>query len=120
MFMRRLTLVLALTAGALATTALADQEVSHPFDTTTPSRGVRRVVFDIPAGELHIRNGAGGAVGLHGSVRRNYDGYRRRDENQRVVDDTAPEVVIKGDEAVIRRRFGSKAIGWSARNKSFF
>jgi len=118
--MRRLTLVFALTTGALALAALADHEVTHPFGTTTPSRGVRRVVLDIPAGEFHIRNGVGGAVGIHGLVRRSYDSYRRRDENQRIVDDTTPEIVIKGDEVVIRRRFSSSATGWSARNKSVF
>jgi hypothetical protein len=118
--MRRLTLGLALAAGALATAALADSEATHSFDTATPLKGVRRVVLDIPAGEFRIRNGAGNAVGLHGRVRRSYDGYRRQDDNQRIVDDITPEVVISGDKAVIRRRFGPNARGWSARNKSVF
>ena len=118
--MRRLTLVVALAAGAMTTAALADQEVMHPFDTSTPLRGVRRVVLDIPAGEFHFRNGAGNALALHGDVRRDYDGWTRRDKNQRIVDDIMPEVVIKGDQALIRRRFGANADGWSARNKSIF
>ncbi len=119
--MRRLTLgVMALAAGTLATAALADQEVTHPFQTTAPLHGLRRIVIDIPAGEFHIRNGGGDTVALHGAVRRSYDGYRRREENQRVVDDVNPEVVTKGDEVVIRRRFGPNARGWSARNRSEF
>jgi hypothetical protein len=118
--MRRLTLVFALATGALATTVLADSEVTHPFDTATPLNGVRRVVLDIPAGEFRIRNGAANTVGLHGKVRRSFDGYRRHDDNQRIVDDITPEVVISGGKAVIRRRFGPNARGWSARNKSVF
>jgi hypothetical protein len=118
--MRRLTLVLAIAAGALAPAALADYSVSHTFDSTTPLHGVRRVVVEIPAGEVHIQNGAGGSIALHGTVRREYDGYRRRESNQRIVDDIAPEVVMKGDQAVIRRRFGPKARGWMARNKAIF
>jgi len=118
--MRGLTLLVALAAGTLATAALADQEVTHSFDSSTPLRGVRRVVLDIPAGEFRFRNGAGNALGLHGNVRREFDGYTRREKNQRIVDDITPEVVIKGDQAVIRRRFGANADGWSARNKSVF
>lgn len=118
--MRRLTLVVALAAGAMATAALADQEVSHPFASSTPLQGVRRVVLDIPAGEFHFSNGASNALVVRGSVRRDYDGWTRRDKNQSIVDDIAPEVVIKGDRAIIRRRFGANATGWSARNKSNF
>jgi hypothetical protein len=120
MFMRRLTLVFAMAIGALAPAALADQEVTHPFETAAPLHGLRRIVVDIPAGEFHIRNGANDAVALHGAVRRSYDGYRRREENQRVVDDITAEVVTKGDQVVIRRRFGPNATGWSARNRSEF
>jgi hypothetical protein len=118
--MRRLTLVVALAAGAMATTALADHEVTHPFTQSTPMQGVRRVVLDIPAGEFHFSNGAGKTLAIRGSVRRDYEGWTRRDQNQRIVDDVAPEIVIKGDQAIIRRRFGANATGWSARNKSTF
>jgi hypothetical protein len=118
--MRRLTLVLAIAAGALAPAALADYSVSHTFDSTTALRGARRVVIDIPAGELHIQNGAANSIGLHGAVRRDYDGYRRRERSQRIVDDITPEVVMKDGEAVIRRRFGPNAGGWTARNNTNF
>jgi hypothetical protein len=118
--MRRLTLVVALAAGAIATAAAADQEVTHPFQSSTPLRGVRRVVLDIQAGEFHIRNGAANALAIRGEVRRTFEGWTRRERNQRIVDDILPEVVINGDHAVIRRRFGSNADGWSARNKSTF
>src|SRR5882757_3001006 len=116
--MRRLTLVMALATGAMASAALADQQVTHPFESTSALHGVRRIVIDIPAGGFHIRNGARDTVALHGTVRRSYDGYRRREDHQRIVDDITPEVVIKGDEAVIRRHFGPHATGWSARNHS--
>ena len=49
-----LNMVLLLTAGA----ALANDEVTHPFSTAAPRGHVRRVVIDIPAGEVRIRNGA--------------------------------------------------------------
>lgn len=116
--MRRLILAAALAAGSLASAALADEAVTHSFDSKTPLHGVRRIVVDIPAGEFRIQNGSGDFLALHGKVRRDYDGYRRRDENQRIVDDTGVEVVMKGDEAVIHRHFGPNARGWSARNRS--
>src|SRR5260221_12241399 len=115
---RRPRFVFGMAVGALATAALADQEVPHPFETAAPLHGLRRIVIDIPAGELHIRNGANDGVAVHGAVRRSYDGYRRREENQRVVDDITAEVVTKGDQVVIRRRFGANATGWSARDRS--
>jgi hypothetical protein len=118
--MRRLTLVVALAAGTMATAVLADQAVMHPFQSSTQIRGVRRVVLDIPAGEFHFRNGSANALAIHGDVRRDYEGWTRREQNQRIVDDITPEVVIKGDQAVIRRRFGNNATGWGARNKSMF
>lgn len=118
--MRRPLLLLAMATIPLATAALADREVTHSFDSTTPLRGVKRVVIDIPAGEFRIRNSAGSVLGLHGAVRREYDGYNRREQNQSIVDDISPEVVINGDQAVVRRRFGPNAKGWSARNHSAF
>src|SRR5262245_26829191 len=118
--MRRLTLLLAMATIPLAASAFADREVTHPFDSTTPLQGVLRIVIDIPAGEFRIRNSAGNTLGLHGAVRREYDGYNRREQNQSIVDDINPEVIIKGDEAIVRRRFGPNAKGWSARNHSNF
>ncbi len=118
--MRRLTLVIAFAAGAMATAALADQAVTHPFQSSMPLGAVRRVVLDIPAGEFHFRNGSATALAIRGDVRRDYEGWTRREQNQRIVDDIMPEVVIKGDQAIIRRRFGTNATGWGARNKSVF
>ena len=118
--MRRLTLLVALASSAMALTALADRSVAHTFESTTPLHGIRRIVVDIPAGEFKIQNGTGDAIGLHGAVRRDYDSYHDREQNQTVVDDISPEVIIKNDEAIIRRRFGANAHGWSARNRTQF
>src|SRR5262249_12483538 len=111
--MRRLTLLVALASGAMATAALADRAVTHTFDSTTPLHGARRIVVDIPAGEFHIQNGASDTIGLHGAVRRDYDSYKDREQHQIVVNDISLEVIVKGDEVIIRCRFGSNAHGWS-------
>ena len=110
----RIAAALALTF--VATAALADDEVTHTFSSSVPRGAIRRVVVDIPAGEVKIRNGAAGSITLSGEVRREYDGWRRRAKEQRVADDISAEIYVHGDEAVVRRRFGTKAQSWSARS----
>jgi hypothetical protein len=100
-----------LTAG----TALADFVVSHPFATTAPRGHVRRVVIDIPAGEVKIRNGVADRIAVTGTSRRHFDGYRRTEKEQQIANDISAEVVINGDEAIVRRRFGPNAQSWSAK-----
>jgi hypothetical protein len=106
------TLALLLAAGA----ALANDEVTHPFSSAAASGHVRRVVIDIPAGEVRIRNGAADRITVNGTSHRHFDGHRRRSKEQQIVDDISAEVVVNGDEAVVRRRFGPNAQSWSARS----
>jgi len=101
-----------LTAGA----ALANGEVTHPFSAAAPRGRVRRVIIDIPAGEVRIRNGAGDRITINGTAERHFDGRRRRSKEQEIVDDISAEVVVNGDEAIVRRRFGPNAQSWSARS----
>lgn len=107
-----LTLPLLLTAGA----ALANEKVSHPFSTAAPRAHVRRVIVNIPAGEVRIRNGAGDRIAVTGTAELHFEGYRRRLKEQLIVDDISAEVVVHGDEAIVRRRFGPNAQSWSARS----
>jgi hypothetical protein len=55
--MRRIAFLIAATL-LVAGAALADDEVTHSFATTAARGRVRRVVIDIPIGEVRIRNGA--------------------------------------------------------------
>jgi len=113
--MRRLSLLTAATllfAGA----ALANEEVTHSFATTAARGHVRRVVIDIPAGEVRIRNGASDRIAVHGTSIRHFEGYRRRLREQQIADDISAEVVVHGDEAIVRRHFGPNAQSWSARS----
>lgn len=100
----------------LATAALADQEVRHPFSQSVRRGSIRRVVVDIPAGEIDIRNGASDTVAVSGEVRRSYDGYSLRNRQQAMVDDISVRLTVNGDEAVVERRFGPNAGSWSARS----
>jgi hypothetical protein len=106
-----LALALLLTAGA----ALADDEVTHSFSAAAPRGHVRRVFIDIPAGEVRIRNGAG-RIAISGTAERHFDGHGRRSKEQQIVDDISVEVVVNGDEAIVRRHFGPNAQSWSARS----
>jgi len=110
----RLALAAALALAALS--AAADQEVTHSFSTSVPRGRIRRIVVDIPAGEVKIRNGQAGAIALSGDVRRRYDGWREREKEQRIADDVAAEIYVNGEEAVVRQRYGSNAHSWSARS----
>ena len=110
----RLALAAVMTLAAVG--AAADQEVTHSFSTSVPRAGIRRIIVDIPAGEVKIRNGQAGTLTVSGEVRRRYDGWRQHDKQQRIADDIAAEIYVNGDEAVIRRHYGSNAHSWSARS----
>jgi hypothetical protein len=107
-----LTLALLLAAGA----ALANDEVTHSFSTAASRGHVRRVVIDIPAGEVRIRNGAGGRIAVNGTAERHFDRHSSRSKEQQIVDDVSAEVVVNGEEATVRRRFGPNAQSWNARS----
>ena len=109
-------LLFAAAALLLAGTAMADEEVTHAFSTASPRAHVRRVVIDIPAGSVKIRNGAPGSIAVRGEVRRRFDGYRRRAREQAIADDITAEIVVDGDEATIRRHYGPGAQSWNAKS----
>ncbi|HET7712156.1 MAG TPA: hypothetical protein VFL80_09535 [Thermoanaerobaculia bacterium] len=101
-----------------APAAFADREVSHPISASAPAASVRRVVVDIPAGEIVVRNGDALTIAINGVARREYE--RNREENQRIVNDISAEIYLSNDEAIIRRKFGPKAQGWKASKLTVF
>ena len=108
------------TAAALlaALPAFADREVVHHINTSASANAVKRVIIDIPAGEITIRNGSAGRIAIDGVVRRGYNGSEEREEMQRLVDDVSVAIQVRGDEATIFRTFGPNARGWRARNST--
>ena len=112
--MRQLLLIAA--AALAAAPALADEEVSHPFKASVPRAGIRRVIIDISAGEIALRNGPSDRVAVSGEARREYDGYRQRDKQQRIIDDIGAEIFTNGNDALVRATYGPNAHGWSARS----
>ena len=108
--MRKLTIAVALLA---AIPAFGDQ-VRHAFQSSTPRGAVRRVVIDIPAGDIDVRNGAADRLAVSGWVSRDPDSDRNRAKEQRIADDTSVEINVRNDEAVVRRKFGAEAQGWRA------
>jgi len=109
--------VLLLAAVALAATAaLADDEVTHAVSAAIPKHSVRRVIVDIPAGEIIVHNGSADRITVSGDVRRNFDGSNERAREQRVVNDVGVEIFVDNDDALIRRKFGPSADSWRARS----
>ncbi len=106
-----------LAAGALlALPAFADEEVTHPFSASISRGDTKRVIVDIPAGEVILHNGATDRISISGEVRREFDGYRERDKEQRIANDIGAEIFTSGNEALIRRSYGANAKSWSARS----
>src|SRR5260370_30543910 len=99
-------------AGAVS----ADEEVTHPFSKSISRDGIKRVIVDIPAGEVRLRNSSGDRIAISGESRREYDGHRERAKEQRIVDDIGAEIFTNGDEALIRRSYAPNAQSWSARS----
>ena len=93
--MRRLftvTLLLAVAVGAHA-----DRRVAHRFESSVPLRGIKRVVIEIPAGDIHVRNGNTNDIVASGEVRREYDDDDDRAEVQQSIDDVDVEIYTNGD-----------------------
>ena len=105
---RVLTLSLVFTALPL----LAEPKVRHQFESSIARGSVRRVVVDIPAGDITIRNGAADKLAVSGYVLREPDSERSRAKEQRIVNDTTVEIYASNDEAIVRRRFGPEADSW--------
>ena len=101
-------------AAVLVATLPVAADVRHRFDSSVARGGVRRVVIDVPAGDVDIRNGSGDRLSVSGYVSRDPDSDRNREKEQRIVDDTTVEIDVRDNEAVVRRRFGPQADGWRA------
>ena len=103
----------------VSASAYADAVVQHRFEAATaPPATVRRVVVDIPSGDIVIRNSAANRIAVAGTVSREPDSDRNREKEQRIVNDTGVEIIVRRDEAVIRRRFGPNAQSWRAQSFS--
>jgi hypothetical protein len=110
------TALLVSAAVLAAGVAFADEEVSHPFSASISRSGIKRVIVDIPAGEVRLRNSTSDRIAISGQSRREYDGYRERAKEQRIVDDIGAEIFTNSGEALIRRSYGPNAQSWSARS----
>lgn len=108
------------TAAALlaAVPAFADREVTHRTAASASASAVRRIVIDIPAGEIEVRNGAANRITVDGVVRRDYDDSDERAEMQALVNDVNVAIAVHGNEATIFRTFGPNARGWRARHSA--
>jgi hypothetical protein len=83
----------------LATAAFAG------FDQTVARGNVRRLVIDVPAGEVTVRNGAADRIAI--------SGYARR--NEEMIDDAKLVLRIDGDQATVARVGGSHFTNYSVR-----
>jgi len=110
------TIVIAAAALLAAGSALAEDYATHNFSSSVARGSVRRVVIDVPAGDVNVRNGPGDRINVTGSVRREYEDDREK--QQRVVDDISVEIYTSATEAVVRRKIGPNAKSWTARNNS--
>ncbi len=105
--------ILSFTALCLtATTLSAEPKVRHAFESSIPRGGVQRVIVDIPAGDITIRNSPPERLTVSGEVTREPDSPGSRDREQRIVNDTSVEIYASKEEAIVRRRFGPEADSW--------
>lgn len=98
----------------------ADPKVSHPFSSTRERGTVRRVVIELPAGSVVVRNGAAGSISVSGVASREYQGSREKAWSQKVVNASSADIYASGDEAIVRRRFGKDADSFRAQKFTSF
>jgi len=96
-----------------AAPAFSEPHVRHAFASSAARGAVQTALIDIPAGDITIRNGAPDRISVSGVALREPDGPRSREKQQRIVDDISAEVYVSSGEAVVRRRFGAEARGFS-------
>ena len=109
--MRRLSLAVVFLVVALPAAA---RQVRHNFQSSVARGQVRRVVIDVPAGDIDVRNSTGDRINVSGWVSRDPDTDANRDKEQRIVDDTSVEISVSKDEATVKRQFGAQAQSWRA------
>ena len=97
-----------------AADAAADRDVTHEFQSAVARGAIQRVVIDIPAGSFTVRNSTDGRLALSGIASRDYDGAKERAWAQKVVNDTTIVFVVRGAEAIVRRKFGPNAQSFRA------
>jgi hypothetical protein len=90
----------------VAATAAAD--VSHPVSASVAKGGIRRVIVDIPSGEINVRNGASDRIRVSGEVRRDDDDA----ESRRDVENTRVEILTDDADAIIRKAGPSRSWSW--------
>jgi hypothetical protein len=105
-------LVLGTVTVLLATSVLADTRVIHSFSAATERGNARRVIIDIPAGDVTVRNGAGDRIVVTGHAERRAEGGRSRDAQQRLVDEAEIALVRSADGITLQRHFGPHADNW--------
>lgn len=98
----------------LATTAAAEERVVNRFQATAMRGTAKRVIIDIPTGDITVRNGQGDRVVVTGTASREPDGPRSRDKEQRIVSASSVEIVGRSEELTVRRKFGPDADGFRA------
>lgn len=103
-------------AALVAGSAFANDTVIHNFTASAPRGGVRRIIVEVPTGEVHVRNGAADRIAVAGRAERDVSREANRIRAQQTVDDIGIEIYRSDDEAIVRRTFGEHARGWSARN----
>lgn len=109
-----LALVFALPAFA------AEERVKHEFSSDAPVGTVRRVVVEIPSGNLTVRAVAGlDRLAVSGVASRDFDGPKEKAWAQKVVNDSTVEIYTSGSEAIVRRRFVGEADTFRSRFTDF-
>lgn len=101
--------------GVLAAAAIAGADVTHSVVASAPRGRIRRVIVDIPAGDIVVHNGPSDRIRVFGAVERSCDGGAECDKEQHIVNDIDVEIFVDNEDALIRRKFGTQADGWRAR-----
>src|SRR5260370_41148158 len=101
---------LLLAVAVLMTGAVsADEEVTHPFSKSISRDGIKRVIRNVPAGEVRLRNSSGDRIAISGHSRREYDGHREHAKEQRMAHDIRANMFTNSDDALIQRTYAPNA-----------
>lgn len=118
---KSLPLALAATLTFASSAVAAERKVSHAFDSSLAAANIRRIVVEIPVGEVTVKTGSSSEIRVEGMATREADESERKTRAaQSLVDNSSVVIKSRGKIAYIEPLYRGDAGGWVKRKKTQF
>lgn len=98
----------------------AERKVSHPFSSTFSAANLKRVVIEVPVGEVTVKAGAGSDIRIEGTATRDADNEKEARAAQPIVNNSSVVLKSRGRVGYVEPLYRGDAAGWMTRRKTQF